>query len=103
MKILELTLKRKWYEMILCGIKREEYREIKPYWFKRFIWNEKFIDYNFVHFRNGYSSDAPNFYIECKSIKIGKGKTEWGAVEGVSYFVIELVKIVPNPRKVLRG
>lgn len=35
MKILDLVLKHKWYDMIASGAKREEYREIKPYWAKR--------------------------------------------------------------------
>ena len=30
MKILNLTLKAKWYDMIESGEKKEEYREIKP-------------------------------------------------------------------------
>lgn len=37
MKILHLTLKKKWFDMIASGEKKEEYREIKPYWEKRFI------------------------------------------------------------------
>lgn len=32
MKILNLTLKAKWYDMIEAGIKKEEYREIKDFW-----------------------------------------------------------------------
>lgn len=36
-KTLDLVLKRKWFEMIACGEKTEEYREIKPYWIKRLI------------------------------------------------------------------
>ena len=32
MKILDLPLKAKWYEMIESGNKKEEYREIKKYW-----------------------------------------------------------------------
>lgn len=32
---LYLPLKKEWYEMIERGEKREEYREIKPYWIKR--------------------------------------------------------------------
>ena len=32
MKTLHLVLNRKWYNMIDCGFKTEEYREIKPYW-----------------------------------------------------------------------
>jgi hypothetical protein len=34
-KTLKLTLKRKWYNLIAIGAKREEYREIKEYWLKR--------------------------------------------------------------------
>lgn len=35
MKILKLTLKKEWFDMILSGEKDEEYREIKPYWVTR--------------------------------------------------------------------
>lgn len=38
MKILELTLKKQWYDMILSGEKKEEYREIKEYWATRFLY-----------------------------------------------------------------
>ena len=41
MKILNLPLKAKWYKMIESGIKTEEYREIKPYWIKRFCFASK--------------------------------------------------------------
>lgn len=34
-KVLRLILKRKWYNLIAIGAKREEYREIKEYWLKR--------------------------------------------------------------------
>lgn len=34
-QILDLVLIGKWYDMIERGEKREEYREIKPYWVKR--------------------------------------------------------------------
>lgn len=37
MKILDLSLAYKWYDMIASGEKKEEYREIKDYWTKRFI------------------------------------------------------------------
>lgn len=36
-KILHLTLKKKWFDMIKSGDKREEYRDIKPYWASRLI------------------------------------------------------------------
>lgn len=37
MKILDLPLKAKWYEMIESGNKKEEYREIKKYWIGRLV------------------------------------------------------------------
>ena len=38
MKILDLPLKKEWYNMIESGIKKEEYREIKPYWCNRLLY-----------------------------------------------------------------
>lgn len=36
-KTLHLTLKKKWFDMVVSGEKKEEYREIKPYWIDRFL------------------------------------------------------------------
>lgn len=102
MKILKLTIKKKWFDMILSGEKTEEYREIKPHWVTR-LTNQtmylvrpqsqwKFNQYDAIQFFNGgyYSDDLPNFIIECKFIEIGLGNPEWGAEEGVEYFIIKL-------------
>jgi len=40
MNILHLTLKKKWFDMILSGEKKEEYRELKPYWLTRLYFND---------------------------------------------------------------
>lgn len=37
MKTLHLNLKRRWFDMILSGVKYEEYREITPYWASRLV------------------------------------------------------------------
>lgn len=37
--VLDLPLKKEWYEMIESGIKKEEYREIKPYWCNRLLYS----------------------------------------------------------------
>lgn len=37
-KILTLPLKKQWYDMIESGEKKEEYREIKPYWCNRLLY-----------------------------------------------------------------
>lgn len=36
-KVLHLTLKKKWFDMIRSGEKPEEYREIKRYWATRLL------------------------------------------------------------------
>jgi len=86
MNILHLTLKKKWFDMILSGVKREEYREIKPYWRKRLL-NKKF---SFIHFRNGYAKDALSFTIEVNGAYRGLGIVEWGAPAGKEVFILRL-------------
>lgn len=46
MKILDLPLKKEWYDMIESGIKTEEYREIKPYWYQRLYQRKKEFGYD---------------------------------------------------------
>ena len=90
MNILHLTLKKKWFDLILSGKKTEEYREIKPYWEKRLMGKT----YDKVIFRNWYGNYAPWFAIELKGITQGIGKSEWGAEEGKTYFVLSLGEII---------
>lgn len=58
-RILHLTLHRKWFDEIATLEKRNEYREVKPFWTKRFIANGGVIIYDEIHFRNGYAKNAP--------------------------------------------
>ena len=37
MKTLHLNLKKKWFDLILSGEKKEEYIKIKEYWIKKFV------------------------------------------------------------------
>lgn len=90
MKILYLTLKKKWFDLILSGEKTEEYIEIKPYWQKRLTSKS----YDIVVFRNGYAADAPQFSIELKSITQGVGKIEWGAEKDKMCFILKLGAII---------
>lgn len=87
---LHLTIKKKWFDMILSGKKTEEYRDIKPYWANRF-YSKK---YHYITFRNGYAANAPQFTIELKSITQSTGKPEWGAEANKKYFVLYLGKII---------
>lgn len=97
--ILRLTLKKKWFDMILLGVKKEEYREIKPYWIKRLVANPLlsgivFKRFTHVSFKNGYNKNSREILIEVEDVRVSKGNAEWGATEGIKYFVIELGKIV---------
>lgn len=107
MKILDLPLKAKWYDMIESGVKHEEYREIKPYWSKRLLGfdvplfshrcgyqqcNAK--DYTHVRFRYGYTKRT--MLREIESITIGYGNQDWGAPKDEQVFII---KLKPNERE----
>ena len=71
--MLTLPIKRQWYDMILCGQKREEYREDNPYYRSRF---EKLFDLSpealadpvrqkasVLRLRNGYTAAADTMEI----------------------------------------
>lgn len=97
MTTLHLTLKKKWFDMILSGEKKEEYREIKDYWTKRLVCCASPMIYNkfyTITFKNGYSAKAPEIVVKLKSIKMGYGKESWGAQFGTSYYVLSLGEII---------
>lgn len=64
MKTLHLTLNKKWFDMIAAGVKKEEYREIKPYWERRF--NPTYTDWGkykstiYANFFGNYILIKPN-------------------------------------------
>lgn len=111
-KILHLTLKKKWFDMILSGEKKEEYREQKHYWWKRLctvgcvkfslatILNNGitcdglFKDYTHIIFKNGYNKDAPSFKIQCLGITTGEAKPEWSDNWKGRVFIIKLGNII---------
>ena len=90
MRILHLTLKKKWFDMIAGGEKREEYRELKPYWLKRLTGKT----YDAIKFRNGYNKDSPAVTVELKEICSGLGIVEWGAPEREPVYILRLGRIL---------
>ena len=83
-KTLHLTLMKKWFDQILAGTKKVEYREIKPYWTKRLIDKQgNTINYDIIFFRNGYAKDCRKMKVEFKGLRKGKeyeillGKILW--------------------------
>lgn len=114
MKTLDLVLKKEWYNLIEQGIKKEEYREVKPYWCKRLKGFARVCPYSLpsageericqmkgtfcpsgfepvydkVRFRKGYTRQSMTF--EIVSMRVDKGKPEWGAPEDKPVFVLTL-------------
>lgn len=65
MRILHLTLRKKWFDLIACGKKREELREDKPYWQKRLVDDCGYgRTFDIVRFRNGYGEGSPTMDVE---------------------------------------
>lgn len=100
--------------MILSGEKKEEYREIKPYYETRF---RKLFRYGYyfdegkdprtkrystekkeILFRNGYSEDSPFFIAFC-TLSVGNGKKEWGAEKDKQYFILKVHEILERREK----
>lgn len=108
--MLTLPIKKKWYDMILSEEKKEEYREIKPYYTTRFrkllYISESFSDDDFyeflrskslrntfnMRFRNGYSANSPTMTTKIV-LSIGTGKLEWGAELGKEYYVLRILEV----------
>ena len=104
--MLVLPIKKKWYDMILSGEKKEEYRDIKEYYQTRFesVFGCRFMfgldaecPAKEIIFRNGYSGDSPSFIALCK-LRRGEGKPEWGAEAGKRYYILEILEIRANQK-----
>ena len=119
--MLILPIKKKWFDMILSGEKREEYRDIKEYYETRFqnlfgaitiypssIFSDR-SEFELLQgeavpeeirkdrvqeiiFRNGYSKNSKAIKARCK-LRIGKGKSEWGAEPDKQYYVLEILSV----------
>lgn len=106
MNAMILPIKEPWFSMIQSGEKKEEYREIKPYYTSRLanlfevdrdrlgklLTDDGCIARIRVLFRHGYSKASPSFTAEC-SLKIGTGRQEWGAEPGKEYYVFTILTI----------
>ena len=97
--MLILPIKKKWFDMIASREKTEEYREIKPYYRKRFetiglldVYGLPVVNKVWVILRNGYSTKSPQIEAEV-TLDIKEGRPEWGAEPGVEYYVLKILRI----------
>ena len=105
MKTLTLSLKKQWFDMIKAGIKKEDYREIKPYYTSRLtildsddydliLSGEISVTFQYFDrlvFTLGYPKAGDTerrLTFKNPKIRIGTGRPEWGAEPGKLYFVI---------------
>ncbi len=64
-RVLHLTLKKEWFDLMISGKKKVEYR--KP---SKWIISRLQKEYDVIKFTNGYGSDKPYFVCEYKGFGI---------------------------------
>lgn len=94
--MLTLPIKKRWFDMILSGEKKEEYRNVTDYYTTRFrnVWGypSYWGEPHPVRFRNGYSKTAPSFIAIC-TLSIRTGNSNWGAEPNIKYYVLKIQDI----------
>ena len=114
-KRLVLPLKKKWFDMIKSGVKKEEYRDITDYWIRRLVnlnMFQKFPtvddiivrqgqilnlfnDFDEVEFTCGYPRKGDKerrMVFDAPTLRVGTGVQQWGAEVNKHYFVIKFDK-----------
>ena len=98
--MLTLPIKRKWFDMILSGEKKEEYRSLSTYWRERFV---KALgqypaslpggDSFYVLIRAGYGKSCPTARLCVQWERCRYGKPEWGADGNTKYNVLHIIHV----------
>ena len=98
MKILHLTVKRKWFDLIASGKKSVEYRECKPYWEKRLLNDDgSYRVFDIVRFKNGYGKNVPTMDVEFRNMAFTdpeRHTPKHGEVLGGTTIMISLGKVL---------
>lgn len=111
MRILDLSLTYHWYDEIEAGRKKEEYREDKPFYRKRFMSKYRkdrkmcslecpecimqfakmclAIPYDAIRFHRGQGSKQ-TMLVEWKGLSFGYGSSHWGAPTDHKVWIIKL-------------
>ncbi len=100
MRILDLPLMAVWFLMIESGEKKEEYREIKPYWIKRLKCcglhqAQKVVTVVRLVVGSLYTRSFPVWVhreLCCllDRISVGVGQKKWGAPDKKEVYVLKL-------------
>jgi len=107
MKTLHLNLKKEWFDLILSGEKKEEYRELTKYWESKlfdlgsktgisFLHEDIMLPkkYDTITFSNGYSKTRRQIIVKYNGLDVGLGSKKWGAETNKPYYVLKLGEIL---------
>jgi hypothetical protein len=72
-RVLDVPIKRKWFDQILEGEKLTEYRRFGTFWRSRLEGKQ----YDQIRFRNGYAADAPQIYAEYRGVRPNHKTSEY--------------------------
>lgn len=99
--MMTFTIKKKWFDLIKSGEKKEEYRDLKYYYHirivslvgknnhKKLLEKGEKVPFKDLKLRNGYGKDSPSIIVS-GWISIGKGLPQWGAEHDKEYFRFEI-------------
>lgn len=81
--LLHLVLKRKWFDLIDSGEKKEEYRGKTPHWERIYTWWNKDPSKPYVvAFQRGYNKPSMWFVVDGITLSDQSMKPEWGEPKG---------------------
>lgn len=90
LKVLRLTLKKRWFDRVASVEKTEEYRTPGKWIFSRLIGKR----YDAVEFSHGYGKHVPKVLVKFFGWHQGPGRSEWGATSQTRYVVIRLGQVI---------
>lgn len=102
--VLPLVLKGKWYDMIASGEKKEEYRDLKPFWINRIgkwhhqqllLGEDKRACVLYVAFSRGYKKADLFFEVDEVQKRHWATHRDWGEPD-YPHFVLKLGKRIPK-------
>lgn len=97
--LLNLTIKRRWFDMIASGEKCEEYRDIGNryvegayHWFSHHLLGDDTV----MVLRNGYRMDSPALAVRIVRLSFRQSAVhpQWGEPTDSKHYVISFDKIV---------
>lgn len=86
MSKLYITIKKQYFDEILIGKKKEEFRLVKPYWLNKIVGKK----YSHIIFQNGYRKNSRRLEAEYLGYEIRKIRHKYFGNKKVFVFVLKL-------------